>query len=53
MFIGVLLLLLGILMLLNHVEIISGTVWDYFWPIALAVLGISMIVGSRRKKSGN
>jgi len=50
MFFGVLLLLLGILMLLNRLNVISGTAWEYFWPLALVALGIAMIVKSKGKK---
>jgi len=50
MFIGALLVLLGILMFLDRVDILSGPVWDYFWPLALVALGLSMIVRSRKKK---
>jgi len=46
----VLLVLLGILMLLDRVGILSGPVWDYFWPLALVALGLSMIIRSKRKK---
>jgi len=51
MFIGVLLLLLGALILLAKLGVISGGVWDYFWPIAIIALGVSMIAG-RSKKQG-
>ena len=50
MFFGVLLLLLGILMLLDRIGVISGPVWDYFWPLALVALGVAMIVRSKRNK---
>lgn len=50
MFIGVLLVLLGALMLLDRLGIISGPVWDYFWPLALVALGVSMIVKNKRKR---
>lgn len=50
MFVGLLLLLLGILMLLDRLEIITGSIWDYFIPLAIAALGISMIADRRRRK---
>jgi len=49
MFIGSLLLLLGALMLLEKLDIIYGPVWDYFLPVALVALGLSMIFKSGRK----
>jgi len=50
MFVGILLLLLGVLMLLEHLGIIYGDVWDYFLPIAIIALGASFIVKDRRKE---
>lgn len=50
MFVGVLLLLLGALMLLDKMGIITGDVWDYFWPVALVALGASMIFKDRRSR---
>ena len=48
MFWGFLLLLLGVLMLLEELGIIYGDFWDYFWPVALIALGISMILKYRK-----
>jgi uncharacterized membrane protein HdeD (DUF308 family) len=42
-FIGILLLLLGVLMLLSKLDIIRGDFWQFFWPIALIALGISIV----------
>ncbi len=50
MFFGVLLVLLGTLMLLDHLGVISGPVWGYFWPIVLVAIGVSIIIRGRRKK---
>ncbi|MFQ6008912.1 MAG: hypothetical protein ACE5K8_08195 [Candidatus Zixiibacteriota bacterium] len=36
-------------MLLERLNVIRGSVWDYFLPIALVALGISMIVRGRRR----
>jgi hypothetical protein len=49
MFIGVLLLLMGVLMLLDKLGIIYGDAWDYFLPIAIIALGASFIF---RDKNG-
>jgi hypothetical protein len=51
MFIGALLLLLGVLMLLQRAGIISGTVWDYFWPAVVIAIGLHLVFKSRRKTS--
>ena len=50
MFIGFLILLLGILMLLERLGVIHGGFWDYFWPVALIALGISMVFERRKSK---
>lgn len=43
MFFGLLLVLLGLLMLLDQLDIIRGDFWDYFWPLAIVALGLSMV----------
>lgn len=51
MFIGVTLLLIGILMLLDKMGIIHGEVGDYIFPVAVIAIGISFIFKNRRIKS--
>jgi hypothetical protein len=51
-FVGVLLLLMGVLMLLEEMGIIYGEVWDYVVPVILVAIGVSIIfnnVGRRRR----
>ncbi|MDX9856434.1 MAG: DUF5668 domain-containing protein [candidate division Zixibacteria bacterium] len=48
MFLGVLLLILGVLLLLREMGLIYGDIWDYVWPIALIALGVSMIFKSKK-----
>ncbi len=48
MFIGFVLLALGVLFLLKNLDIIYGDIWDYLWPIALIALGVSIIFKKRR-----
>ena len=43
MFIGALLLLIGILMVLERMDIIHGSVWGYLVPVALIALGLDFI----------
>ena len=50
MFIGALLILMGILMLLDKAGIIQGNIWGYFWPAAIMALGLHLIFRSRRPK---
>lgn len=52
MFVGSLLLILGVLMILDRLGIIPGDAWDYFWPVAVIALGISLLYGAKRKSSG-
>ena len=51
MFIGILLLLFGVLLLLDQLGIIYGDFWDYLWPVALIALGGSMIFEHRKKST--
>lgn len=43
MFVGILLLLMGVLILLGQLDIIEQDWWDYFWPLAIMALGVSLI----------
>jgi len=43
MFLGILLLLLGVLMLLSKMGVISADFWGYVWPAAIIALGLSMV----------
>ena len=49
MFIGVLLLVMGILAFLEKTGVIQGSVWDYIWPVALIALGIDFLFKHARK----
>ncbi len=48
MFFGSLLIILGILMLLDRMGIIHGDLWNYFWPILVIALGVSIIFKDRK-----
>jgi len=48
MFFGVLLLILGGLMLLDRLGLLRGDMWDYFWPLVVIAIGVSMIVKHKR-----
>ena len=49
MFLGVLLLLLGGLLLLERLDVIPGGSWDYFWPVVIIAIGVSLIFKNRRR----
>jgi uncharacterized membrane protein HdeD (DUF308 family) len=51
MFIGILLLLMGVLMLMNRFNLLQGNWWSYFWPVAIIALGISLIFKHNRRPS--
>lgn len=50
MFVGILLLILGVLLLLEQLGIIETSAWGLIWPIALIALGASMIFRDKSKK---
>ena len=49
MFVGILILLIGIFMLLERMGIIYGDLGDYFLAIALIALGASMAFDKKKK----
>ena len=48
MFVGIVVLALGVLFLLRNLGVISGDIWDFLWPIAVIALGISILFKKRR-----
>jgi hypothetical protein len=48
MFIGIILIIVGVLLLLAKLDIISGGFWDYFWPVILVALGAKIILGRNK-----
>ncbi len=38
---GFLLIVAGIIALLVKLDVLTGSVWSYFWPSALIILGLS------------
>jgi len=50
MFIGLLIILVGVLMLFDHLGFLPGDVWDYFVPLALIALGVSMVFRDKHEK---
>lgn len=49
MFIGLLILAIGVIFLLRNTGVIQEKFGDIFWPVILIALGISIVVGKRRK----
>lgn len=50
MFVGILLLILGVLLLLEQLGIIQTSAWGLIWPIALIALGASMVFRHTKNK---
>jgi len=48
MFVGFVILALGVFFLLKNLDVISGDIWDYLWPAAIIALGISILFKKRR-----
>ena len=48
MFVGIVVLALGVLFLLRNLGVISGDILDFLWPIAVIALGISILFKKRR-----
>lgn len=49
MFIGILLVLFGVVMLLDRLGIIHGSIGEFFVPIALVALGASFIFKDKKQ----
>ena len=50
MFVGFVLIAVGILALLIKLGVISGSLWGYFWPVLLIALGLSFLWGQHLLK---
>ena len=50
MFVGMLLVLMGVLFLLEQIDVLTDPIWGYFWPLAIVALGISFITDSNKKR---
>jgi hypothetical protein len=53
MWIGLFLVVAGILIILSNMDIIRGDAWNYIWPTFFILLGASMILKRLRKKEPN
>ena len=49
MFVGSLLILMGVLMVADRMGYLPGSVWSYFWPAAIILVGLSMVFRRSRK----
>jgi len=49
MFIGIAIIVIGLVFLLQSLGIISGSVWSIIWPCILIIIGIGIIYKERGK----
>ena len=49
MFIGLVLVAIGIIALLVKFGVLTGSIWSYVWPVILIVLGLGFLMGWRRR----
>ena len=49
MFIGIVLLLLGVSFLLKNLGVLTDVTWSIVWPIILVVLGLMMMFRKRKR----
>ncbi len=49
MFIGLVLVAIGIIALLVKLDVLTGSIWSYVWPVILIILGLTFIFGRRRR----
>ena len=46
---GAILVAVGIIAILVNTGALSGSIWDYTWPTALVIIGLSFILGRLRR----
>jgi uncharacterized membrane protein HdeD (DUF308 family) len=50
MVIGLILVAVGIIAILVNADVLTGSIWDYVWPTALVIIGISFILGRFKRR---
>jgi hypothetical protein len=50
---GAILIAVGIIAILVKTGALSGSIWDYVWPTALVIIGLSFILGRFRRHRRN
>jgi hypothetical protein len=46
---GLILVAVGIIAILVKTDVITGSIWDYVWPTALVIIGLSFFFGRFRR----
>lgn len=44
---GLIILIIGILFLLKNLGLISGSVWNIFWPLLITAIGLGLMLKKR------
>ena len=47
---GLILIAVGVIALLEKLNVINGNVWNYTWPVILLIIGLSMVFGRFRRR---
>lgn len=50
---GLFLIIIGIILILQKMEIIPGDFWDYVFPVIIIIFGIVLMDRSRHKRRGD
>jgi uncharacterized membrane protein HdeD (DUF308 family) len=50
MVIGLILIAVGIIAILVKTDVLTGSIWDYVWPTALIIIGLSFFLGRFRRR---
>ena len=53
MFIGLVLIAIGVITLLIKLGVLSGSVWGYTWPVILIILGVSFLWRRLFRRAGS
>ncbi len=47
---GAIIVAVGVIALLVKLDVLSGSVWEYTWPVILIIIGLSFILGRFRRR---
>lgn len=50
---GLIILIIGILFLLKNLGLISGNLWNIFWPLLLIAIGLGLMLKKRHSPWGH
>ena len=50
MFFPLAIIIIGAILLLENLNVISGNIWEWVWPALIIVLGLSMLLGRKRRR---